>query len=156
MKQFIHNLHITWSTSRGRDTYGYDICRLDDSVTGKRYKCIGGGYDMIGTVLADWFSATYQGALRKLVSDNKASLEDCGYTVPGYRKLREYYGLTVHPNNRVELDGACGVSSIISIIRACGFDVQWIGDRKGRTISYLVSCEVSDAEYDRLFRAMRD
>lgn len=46
----IHRLDLTWSTSKARDTYGYNITRLDDSISGKRYKTCGGGYDMIGTV----------------------------------------------------------------------------------------------------------
>jgi hypothetical protein len=48
------HLNISWSVSRGQDTYGYNICRLDDTRTGKRYHLNGGGYDMIGTVLGDW------------------------------------------------------------------------------------------------------
>lgn len=42
----IKRLALSWSVSRGRDTYGYNICRLDDTSTGERFKCMGGGYDM--------------------------------------------------------------------------------------------------------------
>lgn len=59
-------LDLSWSTSRGRDTYGWNICRLDDTSTGKRYRCNGGGYDMAGTVFADWMQATYQQELRAI------------------------------------------------------------------------------------------
>ncbi len=42
-------LAVRWSTSRGRDTYGYNICSVTDQATSKRYSCKGGGY---GTVRA--------------------------------------------------------------------------------------------------------
>lgn len=48
-----HELTVTWTVSRGRDTYGYNIVTLrerGDVVA----RCNGGGYDMRGTVFADW------------------------------------------------------------------------------------------------------
>jgi hypothetical protein len=34
-------LAISWAISRGRDTYGYNICRLDDTLIDVRYRCMG-------------------------------------------------------------------------------------------------------------------
>lgn len=130
----IHRLEISWSTSRGRETYGYNICRLDDSISGKRYRCSGGGYDMIGTVFANWFEDQYPDRLRQLVQNE--ALEPYGMT--GWKQCPKYYGLTVRENGAVSLDGACGVESIRRIVEACGFEVQWSGDRKGRTKAYYV------------------
>jgi len=59
-------LALSWSVSRGRDTYGYNICRLDVEHGGKRYRCNRGGYDMVGTVVADWLCGTYQERLQTL------------------------------------------------------------------------------------------
>lgn len=59
-------LTLSWSISRGRGTYGGNICRLDDTTTDKRYRCSGGGYDMTGTVLGDWLTDVYQSELQAL------------------------------------------------------------------------------------------
>lgn len=48
----MRTLTISTGTSRGRETHGYPIVRLRDSETGKLYRCMGGGYDMVGIVLA--------------------------------------------------------------------------------------------------------
>lgn len=58
-------LAISWSISRGTETYGYNICRLDDSQTGKRYRCLG-GYDMMGTVVGQWLEDLFQPQLKQL------------------------------------------------------------------------------------------
>lgn len=62
----IKRLALSWSVSRGRDTYGYNICRLDDTSTEERFKCMGGGYDMQGTVFGSWLEAGYQDRLVEL------------------------------------------------------------------------------------------
>lgn len=136
MKQ-IHRLEISWAISRGQDTAGCNICRLDDSISGKRYRTMGGGYDMIGTVVADWFEDQYQAKLQALRTD--AEMIDCGYSVPGYVKHKDqFYGLTYTPKGAARLDGRCGIESIQRIIESCGFDVQWSGNRKGATRAYYV------------------
>lgn len=134
----IHHLVISWSVSRGRDTYGYNICRLDDRKTGKRYRTCGGGYDMIGTVFGDWLADLHQEKLQALFKNNPS--EDCGYTVPGYRKIPSLYGLTLSPKGIAFCDGACGISSMIKIAEAIGLEVQWEGNKKGHTVGYYV-CE---------------
>lgn len=133
----VFNLRISWSISRGRDTYGYNICRLEQG--GKRWRTLGGGYDMIGTVIGDWFQDRHQAKLQALVAAHADKLQDCGYATPGYKQMRDtFYGLTVKPNGLITLDGACGVESMLTIIRACGFSVEWYGDRKGHTQGYLL------------------
>ncbi len=132
-----NHLNITWSTSRGRDTYGYNICRLDSRETGKRYKTCGGGYDMVGTVFGMYLASEYQSALVAHVATLKT--EDCGYAVPGYKKVADLYGLTIRPNGTVSLDGACGINSMIRVAEAIGLEVQWIGNRKGHTMGYIVA-----------------
>ena len=58
-------LEFSWGTSRGRDTYGYTICRL--SVDGRTVaRCNGGGYDMKGTCLADYVCKAFADRLRAL------------------------------------------------------------------------------------------
>lgn len=132
----IHRLEISWSVSRGRDTYGYNICRLDDSVNRHRFRCMGGGYDMIGTVFAEWFQTYYPEKLKALLAGRKT--EDCNYSVKGYVRIPEFYGLTFTPEGEPRLDGGCGIESMRRIVEACGFDVEWSGDKRGRTRAYYV------------------
>ena len=135
----IHRLDISWTTSRARDTYGYNIARLDDSISGKRYKTCGGGYDMVGTVLADWFQDQHQSALLELVKTNADKLEVYSATCPDWRKVAGFYGMTYRPKeNRVSLDGGCGVESILRIIEACGFEVQRSHNKKGHVTGFYV------------------
>ena len=146
-KLHIHHLRITWTTSRGRDTYGYNICRLDDSKTGKRYRTCGGGYDMIGTVFADWLQDTYQDKLMELV---KQQMKDPNAfsqygSLSGWVQFKELYGMIYKTTTgKVSLDGACGIESMRRIAEALGFEVQWEGNRKGHTIGYFVSYPVQD------------
>jgi hypothetical protein len=137
-------LNISWSVSRGQDTYGYNICRLDDVRTGKRYRTCGGGYDMIGSVLGDWLEDRFQEELRALVAD----LPKQKYGGTSYMQISEeinpkYYGLTISPDGTVCLDGACGVSSMQRIGEALGLKFQWLGNRKGHTTGYFISKEES-------------
>ena len=139
----INHLVISWSISRGRDTCGYNICRLDDRKTGKRYRTTGGGYDMIGTVFGDWLADVHQDKLNELFETNPS--EDCGYTVKGYRKIEHLYGLTLSPAGIASCNGACGINSMIRIAEAIGLDVQWEGNKKGYTVGYYV-CEKTEEE----------
>jgi len=143
---FINRLALSWSVSRGRDTYGYNICRLDSRNSGRRYRCSGGGYDMVGTVLGDFLECEYQDQLRALVS--ALPLEDCGYSVKGYRRVKEdmnpsFYGLTVKPDGSVSLDGACGFDSMRRIARALGLNLETETNKKGHAVAYYVSKEAT-------------
>jgi hypothetical protein len=125
-------LAINWTTSRGRDTYGYNLVSLTDTDTGRRYRTCGGGYDMTGTVLGDWLENRYQSELIAYVASRTASLADCGYNVPGYRRLPDLYGMTVRPDGRIELDGACGESCMVRVAEAIGLTVRSVGHNRGR------------------------
>lgn len=144
-------LALSWATSRGRDTYGYNICRLDDRETGQRFRCMGGGYDMIGTVLGQWLSTTYGDRLKDIAHLAAAVYL---YDADGkYQERREgtnpdrLYGLwseyvAVHaPANlrRVSMDGACGVSSMLRIAEALGLSLSCVTNRKGHTTGYMVT-----------------
>lgn len=61
-------LEFKWTVSRGRETYGYNICTL--FVDGSKVAaCNGGGYDMQGTSLGDWVARTYRDRLMTLTPD---------------------------------------------------------------------------------------
>lgn len=143
MANSIHHLVLSWSTSRGRDTYGYNICRLDDRRTGERFKCTGGGYDMLGTVFGSWLEATYQPELLALKDRASYVFPLEGAPRPANRE-NSFYGMRYHEKGeRVSLDGACGLECMIRIAEAIGLEVEreYIakGRRRGETIGWLVS-----------------
>lgn len=140
----INHLSLSWSVSRGRDTYGYNICRLDSRDTGKRYKCSGGGYDMLGTVFGDWLANEHQARLQAWA--HKQALVDAGYVTKNYCRIEnDVNGLVIRPDGTVSLDGACGIESMLRIAEAIDLDVQqeYIrkGKRRGETIGWFISAK---------------
>lgn len=96
---------------------------------------------MIGTVFADWLQDVYQAELMELVKT--IPMVDCGYQVKGYLKNEKLYGLNVTPKGAVTLDGACGLSSMITVCDALGLDVERTGNRKGHTTGFYVTSKES-------------
>jgi hypothetical protein len=131
-------LSISWTVSRGRETYGYNICRLEDYEIGQRYRAVGGGYDMVGTVFADWLVDCYQDRLTE-ISDRASSVWCNG------SRLRNdapdaLYGMTYNEaDKRVLVDGACGLDSVRRIADAIGLAVQATVSRRGRTTGFAVT-----------------
>jgi len=122
-------LNLSFSTSRGRDTYGYNIVKLSDTATGEQFKCMGGGYDMIGTVLAKWLEANFQDELLA-IKERAHSVYD-GKLLNYPHNPISLYGMTYDiPNNNISLDGGCGEDSIIKIAKALGLDVERKKDKK--------------------------
>ena len=131
----LYSLKLSWSVSRGRDTYGYNICRLDvqspnaerpwqtDSM---RYRCNGGGYDMVGTVVAEWLQTSFQDRLRVYLSTG------------GTERLCGLRLLLKDNKATALLDGACGIDSVIRIAEAIGLEFQRTHDRKGNTTGWIV------------------
>lgn len=59
------SLEFKWTTSRGRDTYGYAVCTL--YADGRKVaRCNGGGYDMKGTCLGSYLEVAFADRLREL------------------------------------------------------------------------------------------
>jgi hypothetical protein len=119
-------LAITWVISRGDTTFGYNICRLDDTQAGKRYRCIGGGYDMIGTVVAQWLEDLFQPQLQQL------DLSDAD----GWSS-RRHYGAIPSKDGTVHLDGGCGIESMRRIAKAIGVELQWVCNKRGIITGYI-------------------
>lgn len=135
-------LHITRSVSRGRDTYGYNICRLEDGNTNQRYRTCGGGYDMVGTVVGQWLQDNFQDRLQHLMTmgpKGYAELEECGYSVPGWKKRKDLYGLTFDPKGKARLDGGCGLESMLRIAEAIGLNLSRDTNRQGHTRGFFVA-----------------
>jgi len=130
-------LHFKWTVSRGRDTYGYNICTL--LVDGEKVgKCNGGGYDMQGTSFAQWLQNNYQHELLQLFSNQLQQLKSNpnaeSYLSKKQKTIYTYqtgfYGAHLYHNtatneSRVTLDGACGFESIKQVAEAIGIKLKW-------------------------------
>ena len=145
---------ISWSTSRGVDTYGYNICRLDGPLAAfpwqRRYRTCGGGYSMVGTVLGEWLADRFQNRLLAIASragsvytkvGGYKSFHDDGTNRPGRLiKTDCLYGMTHYPDkNRVLLDGACGESCMIGIAAAIGVSLSSVCNRRGHVTGYMMT-----------------
>jgi hypothetical protein len=129
-------LRLTWSTSRAVDTYGYNIARLDDTETHKRYRCNGGGYDMVGTVFAEWLQDRYQGRLQAIGSR--------AYYVGTTVHADGFYGMRYLPSGTVTLDGGCGLESIRRIAQEIGLEVRQTVTKRGHVDGFIVHDTRSD------------
>jgi len=83
------HLEYKWTVSRGRDTYGYNICTL--YADGRKVsRCDGGGYDMEGTCLGSFLAKRY--------ADRLVALKTKDFP-RGHDGKRAFYGLTFHDPN---------------------------------------------------------
>lgn len=149
-------LEFKWTTSRGADTYGYNICSLRDRRGNLLGRCNGGGYDMEGTSFGNWIQKRFQPELLALVATlphvTKWHEDGCRWERPEsankYRNADTLYGLTwnIYKNGKqvVSMDGACGFSSMQAILRAIGLDVRYI-HKTNHTKIYEVVAHVPQA-----------
>jgi hypothetical protein len=72
-KEMLTELSLKIGTSRGKDTYGYPIVTLVVDSKGKCYRAYGGGYDLYGTVVANYLEATYQDRLQAIAREALSS-----------------------------------------------------------------------------------
>ena len=96
-----HVGQFKWSVSRGRDTYGWNICTA--YIEGERVGRVnGGGYDMQGAALSPWVSAQ-------------------AHFPKDQEKLP--YGFYRNSKGAVGCDGACGLDTIL---RGIGAEFRWV------------------------------
>lgn len=132
----IHKGMIKWTVSRAKDTYGYNVVTLLDADTGFKFKASGGGYDMTGTVFAEWVQSKFQKEL--LTIKNRAySVHNVDKQERNHSKRKDYlYGMTLRKQKGqldcIRLDGGCGLDSMIAICTAAGLEVEKSYDRSKR------------------------
>lgn len=129
------SLHFKWTISRGRDTYGYNICTL--LVDGEKVaKTCGGGYDMAGTALGEWITNAFSTQLNGLFMEEIISFKGRPFNgeYRSQHKLKdkngvEFYGASLFQKEegkiQLYLDGGCGFGSIERIANAIGIKLQW-------------------------------
>lgn len=117
---------FVWTISKGRDTYGYNICTA--FVEGQKVGQVnGGGYDMQGASLSGWIASkvkpdaefyglSWHNPNYKKPVDVQA-LEDRGESF-GLEAYQAFYKASSKTKTDVHViplvDGACGLSTVLS------------------------------------------
>tara|TARA_R110000868_G_scaffold171824_4_gene407616 strand:+ start:260 stop:700 length:441 start_codon:yes stop_codon:yes gene_type:complete len=119
-------LSFKYTTSKGRDTYGYNIVTLYANGNKVARTC-GGGYDMRGTVLANYIKDNYLERLKTL-KGNHGSLDDGSvfYGLMFYNAINNKRQKTYDNGCLISLDGACGENAIVRISEAIDVHLESI------------------------------
>jgi len=150
-------LKFKYTTSKGRDSYGYNICSL--WVDGeKQASTCGGGYDMKGTALGNWIARKFE---KELLKFNKSfyglTFHDPNYQpskeclkeeekdeltkLLGSARLRDFHkqssDLPTEKHTIPQLDGACGFESMTSILNNMNYYLKYI-DGDNNTSTYIL------------------
>lgn len=129
-----HELIVTYGTSKARDTYGYTVVTLRECGQVKA-RCNGGGYDMRGTVFAEWLEKEYQERLQKSLRLKTYYINRKGKPFEQRKGRDNFYGSTLNADSGViTLDGGCGTESIRRIAEAIGLQVRFIDAGKRHEI----------------------
>jgi len=136
----LSTLYFKWTTSKAKDSYGYNVCTLKDTRDNKISKTIGGGYDMKGTALGYMINEYLQDEIQKI-------------------NTKKYYGLT-HYNSKTKkrqdraskhtksyVDGGCGFNTMVDILNKIGFNVKFIRESNNSS-TYLLQ-ELPRKHYSR-------
>ena len=130
-----------YTTSRGADTYGYNICTL--YVRGlKVASTCGGGYDMSGAALGEFIERYWQAELLGIKA-RAASVWDGTRRESMPDRPGALYGMTYHAHkDKISLDGACGFSSMEAVLKALGYVLRFNGEqRRNRTLYTIMKAE---------------
>tara|TARA_Y100000310_G_scaffold270691_1_gene284679 strand:+ start:896 stop:1378 length:483 start_codon:yes stop_codon:yes gene_type:complete len=150
-------IEFKWTTSKGFNTYGWNICSTYMDGKKQNQNC-GGGYDMKGTALADYIQDNYQDRLLKIhkrirgaysvrrIYTPKIAKEN-NWAGGKYRRLKErknsLYGGTAYYYRgqrkpfKISLDGGCGFNSIDVICKAIGLRLHYTGEKTSSTFYIL-------------------
>jgi len=135
-------LSLSWSISKAEETYGYTMARLEDLSTGKKYRCVGGGYDMEGTVFADWLQDVYQKELLQIKNRARSMgfVNDKGVweRFNNDNNLSFYGMLYDKTTEKIKLDGGCGFESMVKIALALNLGLKAQLNKKGHKTGFIV------------------
>lgn len=110
-------IKFKWRVSRGRETYGYNICSCYVNNFKVGSTC-GGGYDMQGAALAEFINTVFSAELATLPAYYKA---DRSVNKSGMYGLYEY-----HDGSGAYVDGSCGLNCMVSILEALGYVIRYV------------------------------
>jgi|TARA_R110002111_G_scaffold248754_1_gene312538 hypothetical protein len=159
----MQTLKFKYTTSKGRDTYGYNICSL--WINGEKVSSTcGGGYDMKGTALGIWIARKFQDQLLKFKDQFyglkfynpnwKPSTEcleqekkDELTKLTGLARYQDFYkqssDLPTEKHTQATLDGACGFECMIKILNNIGYNLKYV-DGTSNTSTYILGDNVTN------------
>lgn len=112
-----------WTVSRGRDTYGYNICSL--WIDGRKVaSCDGGGYDLMGTCLGEWLEATFAERLCEQIKQNMYALEFHHADHKPDENGARYSQIPTAHHTLATINGACGMQTVMAIGEAIGLTFE--------------------------------
>ena len=139
----MYNLKFKWTTSKARNSYGYNVCTLLVNRE-KKARCNGGGYDMKGTCFGSWIEKEFKKDLLKFKQDfygltyhdpnwqpSKEIIkrEEEGKSL-GLERYQDFYKqsskLPTEKNTIPQIDGACGFRSVEKILNHLGLNIELI------------------------------
>lgn len=133
-------LSLTWTISRAADTYGYNRVTLKtEDYPARKFVALGGGYDMVGTVFADWLSESFQDRLLSIATQAHCTVTAAGREYNDNHSA-SFYGMTFYvEDDRIRLDGGCGLSSIERIAEAIGLTVKHTLTPRGAVTGFIIT-----------------
>jgi len=136
-----YKLKFKWTTSKGRFTYGWNICNL--YVDGKKVGSVNGGnYDMKGSVFGTWVQSQFKDDLINLDKEyNALKFLNKGRCASSKFHTDVFYSPSI--------DGACGFESVSRIVEDLGYKVTFIDDDKNHQIYVLEFKNSVDIEYEK-------
>ena len=136
-----YKLKFKWTTSKGRFTYGWNICSL--YVDGKKIGSVNGAnYDMKGSVFGTWVQSQFKDDLINLDKEyNALKFLNKGRCASSKFHTDVFYSPSI--------DGACGFESVSRIVEDLGYKVTFIDDDKNHQIYVLEFKNSVDIEYEK-------
>ena len=136
-----YKLKFKWTTSKGRFTYGWNICSL--YVDGKKVGSVNGGnYDLKGSIFGTWVQSQFKDDLINLDKEyNALKFLNKGRCASSKFHTDVFYSPSI--------DGACGFESVSRIVEDLGYKVTFIDDDKNHQIYALEFKNSVDLEYEK-------
>ena len=136
-----YKLKFKWTTSKGRFTYGWNICSL--YVDGKKVGSVNGGnYDLKGSIFGTWVQSQFKDDLINLDKEyNALKFLNKGRCASSKFHTDVFYSPSI--------DGACGFESVSRIVEDLGYKVTFIDDDKNHQIYVLEFKNSVDIEYEK-------
>jgi len=123
----IQTLSLNWTTSKAKDTYGYNRLALKDSRENTLSVTCGGGYDMQGTLLGNFINDNFSELLKRINSGDF-------YGLTHYNSKRHKHQKKSSKNTRTYVDGGCGIESMRKILAKIGFEFKFISETTNNKI----------------------
>ena len=140
----LETLNFNWTTSRARDSYGWNICTLKGFKGDKIASTCGGGYDMKGTVLGEMINKYFTHELKKLIAnsgsmDTPRGFYGLSHYNPNAKTSKRRFLKRATSKTRTYVDGGCGFDSMRRILKKIGYKIKFVKETKNSSTYILKS-----------------